>query len=209
VGNNKGIGGDGRQIVHSLRLASVVNPDSVPWTVLFAESRFSNLGYRRCAVLKHIRGSKYCSGCISRAVISFSRARPAMAMPAGHSRCGLPSAPIRSAPRLRCFNELTAARSTCAASIASTRRPSSTSSLTERCSHRSRSRRLEILKSVTREALILTSNLNARPDLRRNQEGAGDDLALNISIVCPTCSKHFGDSMNISDAIPTSSKRND
>src|SRR5215475_932328 len=83
------------------------------------------------------------------------RARPTMATPAARSRCDPRLAPIRSAPRLRCFNGLTAAPSTCAASIASTRRRCSTSSLIERCSHRLPRPRPEIFRSVTPEPLML------------------------------------------------------
>ena len=71
-----------------------------------------------------------------------------------------------------------------------------------------RSQLLEIFKSVTREAPILASNPAHNRTLLCNQDGPEDDLALNISIICPTWSKIAGDSMNISDAIPTSSRRN-
>jgi hypothetical protein len=63
-----------------------------------------------------------------------------------------------------------------------------------------------LLRPAIHEALI--SGANLAPDPLRNQDGAEDDLALNISIICPICSKHAGDTMNISDAIPTSSSRN-
>ena len=59
-----------------------------------------------------------------------------------------------------------------------------------------------------REVPVFASNPMPRPDPPRNQDGGEDDLALNISIVCPTCCKHVGDTINISDVIPTSSKRN-
>jgi tRNA (Thr-GGU) A37 N-methylase len=114
-----------------------------------------------------------------------------------------PARPIRSAPRSRWFNELTVVRF-CVGGLdcidetpllnpqASSLKPQASSlkpqasSLTERCSHRSHRRRLEIFKSVTREALILACKPGAQPDPPGNQDGAEDDLALNIRSICPT-----------------------
>ena len=49
---------------------------------------------------------------------------------------------------------------------------------------------------AAREALIWTSNPTLDRTLTRNQD-CTENLALDVSIVCPTCSKQVGDSVNI------------